>query len=342
MSDIFDTKTYNISEFIKWQTSNELNLSPKFQRNSVWNDQAKSYLIDSIIRGLPIPPVFIRQKVDVAAAKIFREVIDGQQRLRAILDYYDGKFAVKGPFAEIGYRNKKYEELSDELKQNFLEYDIATQIVKSKPDSIIYDMFARLNTNNMVLNKQELRNAKFWGLFKGLIYEMGREFKELSISWKIFTDKDFSRMRDYELINSLVIYLIDGVRSETPAIVDTYYKNHEEKFDNLELYLNRFLEIIQKIKTIYDNGYVLTYFNRPRYFYTLFVCFDKFQKHNNKWPNYNDFIPKISLLENALESDEYSNDVSDLAKIKEYHLVRTTNAKERNIRIDAVYKAIFE
>ncbi len=342
MSEFFDTKTYSISEFIKWHSGNELNLSPKFQRNSVWNDQAKSYLIDSILRGLPIPPVFLRQSIDVQLAKIFREVIDGQQRLRTIIDFYSGKFVVKGPFAERNYRGKYYNDLDDVMKQAFLEYEIATQIVKSKPDSVIYDMFARLNTNNMVLNAQEVRNARFWGLFKGLIYELGRETKTLFTEWKIFKDKDFSRMKDYELINSLVIYLIDGVRSESPKIIDDYYKRFDETFPEIDNLLERFSTIISKIKLIYDDDYSLTYFNRPRYFYTLFVCYDAYEKLHKSWPSTENVIQRLSSLEVALESGETVDSIPELFKINKLHLTRTTSIKERKERVAAVSKVVFE
>lgn len=339
MSKIFETKTYNISEFTKWQSSGELDLSPKFQRNNVWNDQARSYLIDSILRGLPIPPVFLRQIVDAKINKIFREVIDGQQRLRTIIDYYNDVFSIRGPFTDKTTNGKKYSELPDELKESFLEYEIATQIVKSKSDAVIYDMFARLNTNNVVLNGQEIRNAKFWGLFKGLVYEIGRLLKEYAIEWKIFSDKDFTRMRDYELINSLVIYLIDGIRSETPKIIDSYYKKFDAEFESADKIKIRFFEIIDAIKEIYKKGYVLSFFNRPRYFYTLFVCFDKALKDNNV--DYERIVENISKLEAALEADTDGEELKDSPRIKLLHLQRTTSIKERTERVDLVYRNVF-
>ncbi|HEM5197160.1 TPA: DUF262 domain-containing protein, partial [Streptococcus suis] len=83
----FNSKIIQINDIIEWYEKGELDYSPKYQRNSVWTQNAKSYLIDTIIRGLPIPPIFLRQKIDVGLRKTTREVIDGQQRLRAIIDY---------------------------------------------------------------------------------------------------------------------------------------------------------------------------------------------------------------------------------------------------------------
>ncbi|GAJ16274.1 unnamed protein product, partial [marine sediment metagenome] len=57
-----------------------------FQRRRVWSSKARSYLIDTILDGFPIPAVYIRQKINLKIAKSIREVVDGQQRIGAILD----------------------------------------------------------------------------------------------------------------------------------------------------------------------------------------------------------------------------------------------------------------
>ena len=64
-----------ISDLLQWNDKDELELSPKYQRNSVWNDKAKSYLIDTIIRGLPIPPIFMRQRIDVTTKKHIEKLL---------------------------------------------------------------------------------------------------------------------------------------------------------------------------------------------------------------------------------------------------------------------------
>lgn len=61
----FDSRTYSINDFLEWHDKKQLVLSPKFQRRAVWSENAKSYLMDTILRGKPIPKVFIRQKLNV-------------------------------------------------------------------------------------------------------------------------------------------------------------------------------------------------------------------------------------------------------------------------------------
>jgi uncharacterized protein with ParB-like and HNH nuclease domain len=76
----FDSRTYSINDFLEWQNNDQLELSPRYQRKAVWSEGAKSYLLDTIIQGKPIPKVFIRQKLNPRTKKSVREVVDGQQR----------------------------------------------------------------------------------------------------------------------------------------------------------------------------------------------------------------------------------------------------------------------
>ena len=78
---------YTISDFAEWELSKQLELTPRFQRRSVWPDRAKSYFIDTVLRGLPCPPLFIRASIDAETFRSVREVVDGQQRLRTVLGY---------------------------------------------------------------------------------------------------------------------------------------------------------------------------------------------------------------------------------------------------------------
>ena len=121
-------KVIQINDIIEWYNKDEIVLSPKYQRNSVWNESAKSYLIDSIIRGLPIPPIFIRQRIDVSTRKTFREIIDGQQRLRAITEFANDKFKISRSHNEL-YGGKLFSQLDDDVKSIFLEYELFAEII---------------------------------------------------------------------------------------------------------------------------------------------------------------------------------------------------------------------
>jgi len=81
MQQRFDTRKYSVRDFDEWNSKGDLRLAPEFQRNKIWNDKARSYLIDTILRGKPIPKIYMRQLLDVKSRKTTREVVDGQQAM---------------------------------------------------------------------------------------------------------------------------------------------------------------------------------------------------------------------------------------------------------------------
>src|SRR5947209_5914307 len=110
---------YPISDIVDWDFSNQLVITPKFQRRDVWTPKAKSYLVDTILRAMPIPPLFLRLRIDPLQKRAIREVVDGQQRLRAILGYIKGEFSIlKAHNREFG--GMYYTDLPEEAQRNFL------------------------------------------------------------------------------------------------------------------------------------------------------------------------------------------------------------------------------
>jgi uncharacterized protein with ParB-like and HNH nuclease domain len=167
---------YKISDFVSFIRSGNLNLSPIFQRRPVWSKGAKSYLIDTIIRGLPIPIIFLREKKsDLETLEPKREVVDGQQRIRTVLSYispdllkdfnaaHDDFVISKSHNKELS--NKKFSALDDEIKQRILDYEFSVHVFPSGTDDReILEMFTRMNSTAYGLKPQELRNAKFFDI----------------------------------------------------------------------------------------------------------------------------------------------------------------------------------
>lgn len=359
MNDIKDTKSFSINDIINWDGNGELIVSPKYQRNKVWNLNAKSYLMDTIIKGYPMPPIFIRQQIDLATRKTIREVIDGQQRITAILEFIEGQFTIQKSHNK-DYANKQFEELNDEIKENFLNYNISFEIIKLKDDSKIYEMFARLNTNNMALNKQELRNAQFWGDFKVFVVRKTSDFRNIFIDKRIFKDKELSRMADVDFMNSVIIHLIEGITTDSNSKTESYYKKYDKEFemsDKVESKLNRIFSIIENI--FYNHRFNTKIFYRKNYFWTLIATLnhnlfgelDPDIPRNNIFSNKNFddnikiFISKLSLFESSFldyEYDEGERIESDMLLFEKYHRTRTTSKDERKIRVRILSQALLD
>ncbi|WP_243300213.1 DUF262 domain-containing protein [Bacillus litorisediminis] len=353
MAKLKETKVYNINDFLNWYETGELEISPKYQRNPVWNQKAKSYLIDSIIRGLPVPQIFVRQIIDTKTRKTLREVIDGQQRLRTIIEFVNNEFAIsKSHNPEYG--NMKYQDLEDDIRENFLTYELPVEIIKAKEDAIIYDLFSRVNTNSMTLNKQELRNAKYWGEFKVFVYRSASKWREFFIDINMFNDKQLSRMNDAEFLSSLIITLIDGIITESSTKIDSYYEKFDEEFPKAEEVEYKLNEIMNVLVNIFNNDKFTTqFFHRKNYFFTLFSLVnhlifgidlincetDKFDSSEDLIKNIDKFIKQLmefeSYYERFMNEELYDKEIlPKMIKFEQNHRTRTTSYAERKERIE--------
>ncbi|HTQ77054.1 MAG TPA: DUF262 domain-containing protein, partial [Burkholderiales bacterium] len=85
---------YSAAEFLDWAEGKTLILTPKFQRRGVWQQGAKSFFIDTLLRQMPVPPIYIRLGQAREKNRVIREVVDGQQRLAALTDFMRGSYAL--------------------------------------------------------------------------------------------------------------------------------------------------------------------------------------------------------------------------------------------------------
>lgn len=268
----FDSRTYSINDFLEWDKNNQLQLSPKFQRRSVWNDNARSYLIDTIIRGLPIPKIFIRQQLDAKTRTSIREVVDGQQRLRTILLFLNDGFKLNKKhnpeygglyFSQLG-------QLDNEIQANILNYEIAVDLLVNMPDSEVLDVFSRLNSYAVILNEQEKINSNHFGPFKILADRIAHNYNKFWVDNKILREQDIFRMGDVNLTADIIIAMCEGIKSKKQ--IKTYYDQYEKDFPFNPLKIEEeFDRVILKINDVFKEGLLTSEFKRIHLFYTLFT-----------------------------------------------------------------------
>ena len=110
-----NTTTHNVAWFAKRHSAGELQLKAPFQRNPVWTDKQKAFLMDTMLRGYPIPELYIQEYADSGGNDRYT-VVDGQQRLRACIEFIDGKFALD-PEDSPDFGDMFFKDLSDEQKK---------------------------------------------------------------------------------------------------------------------------------------------------------------------------------------------------------------------------------
>ena len=135
-----------------------INTSPDFQRPAVWTTGQKQLLIDTILREYDVPKLYWRK---VGAKPDRYDVVDGQQRLRAIWSFFDGEFRCAKdaePVDELAIAGCSYDELPDDLRTQFDVYPLDIIILEETDEDEVREMFIRLQ-NGTTLKAQEKRNA---------------------------------------------------------------------------------------------------------------------------------------------------------------------------------------
>lgn len=262
----FDTRAYSISDFIEWNENNILELSPEFQRRPVWSEKAKSYLIDTIICGKPIPKIIIKQKLE--GTKTVRVVVDGQQRLRAIIGFYDNDFKISKAHNEE-LAGMTYDSLPEEIKKDFLKYELGVNVLFDISYEDILDIFTRINAYTVSLNNQEKFNAKYLGFFKQFVFKFGNKYVRYFLDSEIIAKSKITRMGEAKLAADLFVSLIDGV--QTNKGIERFYKKYEDEIGDLKSASKKFDNIMSYIGEIYSpEDLSKTNWARPHLFYTLF------------------------------------------------------------------------
>lgn len=183
---------------------------PGFQRKFVWTQRQASRLIESFLLGLPVPALFLFADPDTGKL----QVIDGQQRLKSVFQFFEGTFKnasmgkakmfrLVGLAEDSPYRNLNVNELEEQFPGKHAKLNDAVMrtfmIKQLDPDDAtsIYHIFERLNTGGSILLGQEIRNCVYHGRLNELLNELNTDENWRNIIGKPQPD---ARMRDIEMI----------------------------------------------------------------------------------------------------------------------------------------------
>ena len=185
---------------------------PSYQRTFVWDSVKQCRFIESIFLQIPVPPVFLLEKIedredDVSGGVVF-EVIDGVQRITTLTNFVNGFLKLTGLETLPDLNQAKFAQLPTSISSLFMERQIDTIIIESGTDpEIQFEVFGRLNQGSVSLNAQELRNCMFHGNFNDFLIDCSRiaTYREHFESFKKFQSPkegkpDKNRMLDVELI----------------------------------------------------------------------------------------------------------------------------------------------
>ncbi|MBS3087312.1 DUF262 domain-containing protein [Candidatus Pacearchaeota archaeon] len=178
-------------------------IKPEIQRNYVWDKKEAGRFVESLLLGLPIPSIFLAKKGD----SYF--IVDGFQRITTVNDFVKGIFSSDGtPFKLLNsesidkrWRGKSFDQLTTSEKRRILSTTIHTIIFSYNEnskgeDTVLYQVFKRINESGKTLTPQEIRNCVYKGKFNSLLKELNK-----NNDWRtLYGFEEDSRMKDLELI----------------------------------------------------------------------------------------------------------------------------------------------
>lgn len=267
----YTPSTMKIAQLIRADENKELVLQPKFQRRLAWTDKARMYLIDTILRGMPIPKVYLRRAIYPDRPKPVLEVVDGQQRLAAILDFRKGKLSLNRTYSPE-HGGSTFDRLNDDTQRRFLNYIVSIETLDGASDRDVWQAFERLNIYTLTLNRQEKLNAEFFGLFKQTCYHLAGEVTD-SETWNmldVISDRQIARMREVELTSDILTALAVGIQDIT--YIKKIYSNLDESYPRRVQHQKRFRDTISFVKNELSEGVRRSRFKNLSWFYSLMVA----------------------------------------------------------------------
>jgi hypothetical protein len=271
-----------LSWFKREEVAGHLNLAPAFQRKPVWSEEMASYLIDSILGGLPIPEVYVRS-TSTPEGVTTHEVVDGQQRIRSILQFARNDLELRGnDNLEVSskWAGKSFEDLSDGEKTAFWSYEIVVRDLGAASDIEIRDLFRRLNINQMPLTEQEIRHATYTGRFIKLVEDLAEN--EWWLESGIVTVRQVRRMHDVEFVSELLVGMMAGPQNKKDTL-DDYYEDYEREMPDEDLWRSRFQSVVALMTSVLDRDDIRAWSGKSD-FYSLFLAFAELAKKSRLTP----------------------------------------------------------
>jgi len=214
-----DGYSMSIGEWISLYENKEIDIHPEFQRFFRWSDHQKSAFIESILLGIPIPPIFVSQREDGVW-----DVVDGLQRLSTIYQFVgilnrnhqeeNTPFTLQETVYLPSLKGKKWNDPNDK-ENSFTQAQrlyikrskIPVNIIEKESDPMIkYELFQRLNTGGSIATPQEVRNCILLMLNQDLYDLMSSLSRRESFRNCIaLSDKLYEEQYDMELVLRFIL-----------------------------------------------------------------------------------------------------------------------------------------
>ncbi len=259
----------NFVEALKRQEWMELR--PFYQRRPRWDPIRQSRLIESFIMNIPVPPLFVFES---NLAKY--EVMDGQQRITAVRDFYANLYPLQGLEQWPELNGRVYEKLPDEIKKGLDRRSISYIVLlkesaeTTEEQSLLrQQVFERLNTGGIQLSHQEIRNSLYQGRFNDLLLALSRndnfrkawempsydDSENRRLSADLADNRSYVMMRDVEIVlRFFALRHADNYQRGMKGFLDLYMvRSRSFNETDIEFLRSTFRRTISLVNQIYGD-----------------------------------------------------------------------------------------
>ncbi|MCK2237110.1 MULTISPECIES: DUF262 domain-containing protein [unclassified Crossiella] len=317
--------------FLDLHGNGRLDLDPPYQRRSVWNLAYKQFFIDSLIRNYPAPTIFL-QVENLPGQQTMYRVIDGKQRLTALLDFVNDEFATSGYLDDLGLGGRYCSDLPDGTRISLQEYAFTVETIKGASSVELNEAFDRLNRNVARLNPQELRHARYSGAFVAKVEKLADHPLWAEIG--LVTPSRVRRMLDVEMVSELYVVAMDGIQDKES--LDNYYADYDEEIKGeaeADYVCDEALRRISEVANLYP--FKSFRFKNLADFYSLWAAVIKIAGEG--------VVPEAAQIAARLTdfADEYKAQHSNRSRNYRLAVVQGSNKKtNREIRAEVLRKVI--
>lgn len=327
-----DRLDMSFGEIINLFEEKALIIDPEFQRLFRWDNDQQTRFVESILLGIPIPPIFVAEDKDGKW-----ELVDGLQRMSTILSFF-GKLSISqknnltlssGELLGESIKGLSIHDFSLKLQYTIKRSVCRVEILRWDSNiDMRYELFNRLNTGSSPLTAQELRNCIFIGEFNTMIRQLAENEKFTKLL--ALTAKKQEQMYYQELVLRFFAnkYSDQTIRKNLQYYLDNFIKRVQKKeiLINFENESENFINLIEFLYGYFDAEIFKADNGRfsPNHYETIFYVLDK--KYEIYKNDHKGFMQNIALLKN----DKEYKDANDSSTGLQYRL---KNKLDRALKI---------
>lgn len=228
----YDTRDYVIGYLVNQFEEEEFYVPREYQRNFIWTNTDKSYFIESVLMGLPIPFMFF---ADTSDGKI--EIVDGAQRTQTLVQFAQNELKLNDLEILTDSNGLSFSDLDIAVQRRFLNTNIrVVYLEEGTTKNVRQEIFKRINTSGRLAKPAEIRRGSFDGPFKVFLEECVQNelFQKLAPRSKEVED----RYEGFELVLRFFAYTdsyqddFNNYDGNVTKFLDRYLKQKNKVFDN--------------------------------------------------------------------------------------------------------------